>query len=350
MLLITLLLTGCASPAYYWQAARGQWQISHGGTEVASLLANPSTDPALRQQLLHSQQVLAFADQHLGLPVGDAYQRYLATGRDAVTWTVIATPEFSLEPKRWCHLLAGCVAYRGYFDEDAARSFAEKLKRRALDVAVFPVPAYSTLGYLDDPLLDTMLFDDDVRTAALLIHELAHRQLYLPGDAAFSEAYAGFVEQQGVSEWLAAAGPAGASDAKDRWHRYRVRMALGQEILAAAQADLHALYQQEISVQAMRQRKTQRLHDLVRQLESEAPPASAWVGTNPNNAHLALAGIYRPKGCPFKTLFNRAGGDWMKFHEQARQIAKLTDEERKQWLEAPCANLQDDRIAPHGNL
>ena len=334
--MVVAWLAGCASPAYYWQAARGQWQLSHAGQPVSALLADPQTDAELRAQLQTARDVVAFAGETLMLPADGAYQRYVRTGRDAVTWTVIATPEFSLAPETWCHLVAGCVAYRGYFDEDAARRFAAGQSRRGRDAAVFPVPAYSTLGWLDDPLLDTMLRGDPLTLAATVIHELAHRRLYVSGDAAFSERYARFVEEAGIEAWLAGLPPAEAERLRGQWRRRLAQREAATAALVDARRSLERIYAAPDPPDAMQARKRAVFDALVRELDAVAPPAEAWVSANPNNAHVAMAGLYEAAGCPFEMLFETAGGDWQRFHALVEERAALDDAARAKWLEAPC--------------
>ena len=77
------------------------------------------------------------------------------------------------------------------------------LRQQGLDTYIGGVEAYSTLGWFDDPILSSMLRWDDDQVAATIFHELAHQQLYLPGDTAFNESYATFVEREGLRRDLA---------------------------------------------------------------------------------------------------------------------------------------------------
>ena len=199
-LVFTLLIAtaACSGPGYYLQAGSGHWKLMRAREDISELVEDPATDPALVRKLETSRKILSFAGETLGLPVQDSYSEFVATGREAVAWNVVAAPEFSLAPKKWCFLVAGCIPYRGYFDEPRALKAAERLARKGLDVAVTPVSAYSTLGWFRDPVLDTMLAGSDTRLAATLIHELAHRRLYLNGETVFSVSFARFVERGGV--------------------------------------------------------------------------------------------------------------------------------------------------------
>ena len=119
-----------------------------------------------------------------------------------VTWTVTAAPEFSLEPKEWWYPVVGRLGYRGYFRKEEAVALARELMGEGWDVSVGGVTAYSTLGWLSDPLLNTYLFDPELALADVLFHELAHRRFFVAGDTEFNEAYATAVATEGVRRWI----------------------------------------------------------------------------------------------------------------------------------------------------
>ncbi|TIX38863.1 MAG: aminopeptidase, partial [Mesorhizobium sp.] len=123
-----------------------------------------------------------------------------------VTWAIFAAPEFSLTPRTWCFPVFGCVPYRGYFSKRSAIETAVELQRQGLDVYVTGITAYSTLGWSSDPLLSTMLSQDEAGLAGLVFHELAHQRVYVQDDSAFNEAFAAAVETTGVRKWLRANG------------------------------------------------------------------------------------------------------------------------------------------------
>ena len=125
---------------------------------------------------------------------------------------VVVAPEFSLQPRKWCFPVSGCVPYRGYFEKEAAEQFAQKMRSKEYDVSVSQAAAYSTLGWFDDPLLAGMLEQPAPYLAAVIFHELAHQRLYAADDSAFNEAFATAVERIGVERWLHDLGDAGAQE------------------------------------------------------------------------------------------------------------------------------------------
>jgi predicted aminopeptidase len=112
-----------------------------------------------------------------------------------VSWNVFATPELSLNPRQWCFPIAGCVNYRGYFQEAQAKGESARLKAAGDDVYVGGVPAYSTLGWFDDPVLSSFVSWPETEIARLIFHELAHQLLYVKNDSTFNESFATAVEE-----------------------------------------------------------------------------------------------------------------------------------------------------------
>ena len=195
-----IALGGC----YYAHIAAGQLEMNSRREPIAEVLANPATAESLRRRLEFAVRARDFAMTDLGLPDNGSYRTFADLGRRYATWNLFAAPELSVEPKRWCFPIAGCVSYRGYFDEAHAARAATKLRARGFDTWVGPSIAYSTLGHLRDPVLNTMLGYGDAELAAFIFHELAHQAAYAPGDSDFNEAFAMVVEAEGLRLWYRA--------------------------------------------------------------------------------------------------------------------------------------------------
>ena len=201
----TLALSGC----YVMQAATGQAEVIRRSEPIPDVLANPSTPAHTRERLQLVEAARAFAIRELALHDGKSYRKYADMGRPYVVHNVVATPEFSVEPRHWCFPIAGCIAYRGYFNEASARTYGRKLSLRGYDVSVDGVATYSTLGRLPDPVFGSMLGWRETRLVGTIFHELAHERLYFAGDSTVNEAFAGVVEDEGIRRWLLHQGRAG---------------------------------------------------------------------------------------------------------------------------------------------
>ena len=166
------------------------------------MLADPKATPELKKRLESVRAAREFAARELGLPNNKSYTSYVDLKREYVVWSVVATPEFSVAPREWCFPIVGCVEYRGYFKEAKAEEFAATLRTQGFDAMVGGVPAYSTLGKFNDPILSTMLGYGDDELASILFHELSHQVVYIPDDSSFNEAFAVTVEREGLARWL----------------------------------------------------------------------------------------------------------------------------------------------------
>src|ERR1700728_2152249 len=203
--LIGATLPGCAI-GYFTQAAQGQWQLMRARRPIASVLADPTASEQLKARLRVVQDARDFAVSDLGLPDNRSYRSYSDLKRPFVVWNVVAAPEFSVAPLRWCFPFTGCLSYRGYFRERDARKMAAALAARGNDVMVGGVTAYSTLGHFSDPVLNTMMRYGDLELVSTIFHELAHQLIYVREDTVFNESFAVSVEQEGLRRWLAARG------------------------------------------------------------------------------------------------------------------------------------------------
>jgi len=335
LLVLALLLAGCTNLAYYRQSVAGHLALMAAREPIAEVAGDPDTAPRVRERLLRAERIREFASRELALPDNDSYRSYVALDRPYVLWNVVAAPEFSLEPKTWCFPIAGCVAYRGYYDERAARSFAEKLAGEGLDTAVLGVRAYSTLGWFDDPVLSTMIEQPEHYLAGIIFHELAHQRLYVRDDTAFNEAFATAVEREGVRRWLRAHGAPGALAA---YERALEREALFLSLLGVARERLAALYasaRPAAEKRATKKRIFAELRDAHAQARPQLGPGyDAFFAGRLNNAHLALVATYHAYVPAFERLLAAEGGRLPAFYEAVAALARLPADERRARLEA----------------
>lgn len=339
-LLLALGLSGCSSVSYYTQLLSGQLELLQRREPVAELLADPARDPELRRRLSLSQVAREFASARLGLPDNRSYRLYADLARPFVLWNVFATPEFSLAPQTHCFPIVGCVAYRGFYEQNRARGAAALLKQQGLDTYVAGVEAYSTLGWFDDPLLNTMLRWDDQRMVAVIFHELAHQKFYLPDDTAFNESYASFVEAEGLRQWRAARGLSVPADNRDQQREQLTALVL------ASRARLETLYasgQSETELRRAKAAEFERLRAEYHQLRAREWAGvgryDGWIDSPLNNAKLLPFGLYDRWVPAFAKVFRQVNGDWPRFYAQVKRLGELPSAMREQALKS----LQGER-------
>ncbi|MFZ3283256.1 aminopeptidase [Pseudomonas sp.] len=337
-----LLLNGCASVSYYGQLASGQLQLLRAREPVEKVIADPNRDATLRAHLSQSQKARAFASEHLHLPDNQSYRLYADIHRPYVVWNVFATQEFSLTPQNHCFPIAGCVAYRGYYSQSAARGEAAIQRLQGMDVSIGGVEAYSTLGWFNDPILNSMMGWGDERLATLIFHELAHQRVYVKDDTEFNESFATFVEQEGTRQWRAFRGLPADTDSRLKQRDQFI------ELVLETRSRLEKLYAQPLPAEQMRERKAAEFERFRRdyRLMKDSQWAGdkrydAWVNAPLNNARLLPFGLYDQWVPAFAALFKQVGGDWLRFYAEVERLGGLPVTERKAALKA----LADDEIS-----
>jgi predicted aminopeptidase len=334
MPVVLLLLGGCSSVSYYGQLASGQLRLLSAREPVATVIADPHRDPKLRERLTQAQKARTFASERLHLPDNLSYRLYTDIGRPYVVWNVFATGEFSLDAVTHCFPIAGCVAYRGYYDQGSARGEAALMKLDGKDVYVSGVEAYSTLGWFNDPILSSMMNWGSERLMTLIFHELAHQRFYVKDDSEFNESYANFVEQEGTRQWRAARGlPPETSSESQRRDQFTL-------LVLNTRDRLKSLYAQPLSTETMRARKAaefERLRAEYRTLRDTQWAGDkrydAWINAPMNNARLLPFGLYDQWVPAFAALFRQVGGDWVAFYQAVETLGGLPKAERKAALE-----------------
>jgi predicted aminopeptidase len=326
---VAAAIAGCAAP-FYWQAIGGQLDLLRKRTPIAKLIDDPATDAELKAKLGRITDIRRFAVEELQLPNNDSYTSYVALDRSYVVWNVVAAPEFSVEPERWCFPFAGCVAYRGFFDRTVAERFERELAARGLDTYGGGSSAYSTLGYFADPVLSTMIAGGEQYIASLLFHELAHQKLYVKDDSEFSEAFATVIEEFGTERWLLAKGT--AEDLARYRARCERRAAFGA-LVAAQQERLRGVYSTGAPAEQMRADKERAFAAL--QADYAALKLSwggsaeydAWFARPLNNAALAAVATYTRWVPALRARLGQLGLE--AFYAEAAELAKLSPAERE---------------------
>ena len=341
--------SGCASVAYLGQSASGHLQLLAAARPVKDVIADPQVPESLRVRLQLTQRMRDFAVTQLKLPDNGSYRSYADLKRSAAVWNVVAAPELSLKLETWCFPIVGCVGYRGYYDLASAESAAAPLRAQGLEVDVYPVPAYSTLGWMNwiggDPLLNTFVQWPEGELSRLIFHELAHQVAYAPGDTTFNESFATAVERIGSERWL----QANASEevrrqqAATEMHRHDFHV-----LVRAWRARLDALYRSDLPDTDKRARKAQLYAGM--RADYDTLKREKWGGykgydkwfAEANNAALGAQAAYDDQVGTFERLFFAQGADFDRFYAEVRRLAALPKAQR----EAALAPFRDVPAAP----
>lgn len=147
-----------------------------------------------------------YAKDSLKLRTKDSFTTYSRLDHDTLVLVLSAAYRDTLKPYTWWFPIVGRVPYKGYFDFGAAKRDAKSLADDGFDVYVRPSDAFSTLGFFNDPLLNTTLRGDSLGLANTVIHELTHNTFYASGQAPFNESFAMFVGARGAAAFFRSRG------------------------------------------------------------------------------------------------------------------------------------------------
>ncbi len=339
-LAVLLAMAGCSHVRYYAQATHGQLSLLAAAQPVEVWLAQPDLEPRLRQRLEAAGRIRRFAVTELALPQNGSYQSYVDIARPFVLWNVVATDEFSFVPRSWCFPVAGCVSYRGYYSESAAKAYADQLRASGADVQVSGVPAYSTLGWFNDPLISSFIYYPESELARLMFHELAHQVLYLPGDTRFNEAFASAVEEAGLQRWLAQNG----LDAMRSAHQAAaMRKKQFLALLLNTRTELEALYADPQQDVPQKRRAKGQIFEQMRASYQQLKQGwggyagyDRWFAAPLSNAHWVAVANYEQYVPAFRALLAGYGApgpaSLPQFYAAARELSRLPQPEREQAL------------------
>ena len=344
--LVVALTAGCASPGYYVQAISGQAEIWVASRPLDEAGKDPAVSAEVRQRLALAARMREFASRELALPDNGSYRKYADLGRPYVVWNVYAAEPLSVKARQWCFPVAGCVGYRGYFSEAAAHAFAKETQGEGYDVYVGGVPAYSTLGWLDDPILNTFLHYPDIELARLLFHELAHQVVYVSGDTTFNESFAVTVEEVGVMRWIARYGTAGQRQAyagvAERRGDFRALIKETRDRLARLYAGPGSTAEklaEKVAILARLQTDYRTLRD---GRWGGFRGYDRWFAGDINNATLASVGFYHDRVPAFRALLAENGNDLERFYADVRALSLLPPDQRAARLAALSGNGQEE--------
>lgn len=304
-LVAVLVASSCMQTRYVIQAGMGQAELWSLARDIDDVIADPDTDERTRVLLRESKVIMDYAKQN-GYSSKGNYTQFVEVDRGQVVWFLAAAKPLKLEAEIWNFPLVGSFPYLGWFDAKEALQIRRRLKKRGLDVYMRPVTAYSTGGWLDDPILSTMLSPEDNAfryLANILLHELTHANLFVEDQATFNESVASFVGDTMAGEYL-----------RWRFGRDSEEVVIYFDDLAqdaergvrfvAAYKELEALYASDKSDVAKRKGKERITLALKHDL------GLPW---QPNNASLVGFKVYNTGRVAFEDLYAACGTRWAPF-------------------------------------
>jgi predicted aminopeptidase len=276
-------------------------------------------DPERRRMLEEVPAVLRFAEQVVGLRPGKSYTGYFELERKGLTFVVTACEQLRFEPYTWWFPVAGRVEYRSYWDEEDARSEAAELEAAGYDTWISASRAYSTLGFFRDPVITTMMRDGLPSLVEVLIHELSHQKLYVPGHTEWNEALASFVGERGAERYFDVPRYASTPYPAEVYARGERRDQF--DVLIAKAGDLlEQLYASDAPREHKLRERTRVFDELSATLRVFFPrdDPDTW---RMNNARIVHYRRYSASNALLAELWRKSGGDFRRFWRLAEEYS-----------------------------
>jgi len=124
------------------------------------------------------------------------YTRYIDLNREALGWNLVVAFPLKMELVEFTFPPIGKFTYLGFFNADLLKKEIKHYRSQGYEVGVYTIAAYSSLGYLEDPVFSTYLDFDAAFLENLILHEMAHERLYFASNSNFSEAMASFIAKK----------------------------------------------------------------------------------------------------------------------------------------------------------
>ncbi|MCP4502751.1 MAG: aminopeptidase [Deltaproteobacteria bacterium] len=323
-----MFLSSCTDLHWFAKQGAGQAELLLAAQSVKGVLDNDDVDKNVKRRLQLVLKARNFARDELGLSVNHQYETVTFIDGPAVVYVVTAAPRTSLSPHMWVYPVLGALPYRGYFSlEEAEAHAASLLKGGKLDVDVRPVPTYSLLGVLPDPIVSPMLFVSDERyLVETVIHELAHASVFADGEAAFNEGLATFIGREGSRHFVRMY-YGEKSAIFSRMEQLRKDREVYARAVAALSFDLRLLFaRKDLSDDELLKRKDRIFLQHQRHYRAEIASALATTYLRrarlpDNNAEIAAYGIYSLAQDLYVSAFKSCNEDWRCFLKTLKRAA-----------------------------
>jgi predicted aminopeptidase len=301
-----LVLSGC----YYAELAGLQLSLINDQRPIAEAAAAESR--TFRRALLGMvPEIRSFARSTVQLPVGSSYRGYYRTQAKGILFVVVGSQRLRLQPYTWWFPVVGTAAYKSFTDETSAQAEAQRLERAGFDAWVGRVTAYSSLGFFTDPVTTVMMQNGVVGFVEVLLHEMAHVRLYVPGHTDFNEQLASFVGQVAAEQFLRSRHGHSPAVMSELQRHIRVRKQL-DVLVRDRLAALEMLYAGSEATSAKLRLRAEifaRLHADLMDLYPEREPPELIV----NNARMLQYRRYIAGTELMQPFWRAAGGSWPRF-------------------------------------
>jgi predicted aminopeptidase len=319
-------LTGCGNLFYLSKLGWHQSYITFHSVPVQEVLEYEGVENEAKEKIHFIQEVKRYGEEKLGLKRTKSYSKYFEI-KGPVLHIITASEKDCLQPYHWNFPIVGRVTYKSYFTQKGVLEEKGLLDEKGLDIFIQRVGAYSTLGWLRDPIFSTMLQWDEVTLANLILHEMTHATLYFKDQTDFNEQIATFIGNQGATDFLIEKYGKGSKQVVEAIHIQEDDLLFSQWIDQACQR-LSNFYSKEI----LRDEKIRGREEIFCSLREDFKKISfktdcykEFGKLDINNAVLLAYRRYFHQLDEFKSLYDQLGRDIRKVVEYFKIIKASAD-------------------------
>ncbi|MBS3918230.1 MAG: aminopeptidase [Deltaproteobacteria bacterium] len=327
--LLCFLLTGCGNFFYFSKLGWHQSFITFQSVPVQEVIGDETLEDEGKRKIHIIQEVKRYGEERLGLRRTGSYTKYFEVKRP-VLHIITATEKDRLHLHHWNFPIIGRATYKSFFTLKGVLKEKESLEKKGYDTYLQQAAAYSTLGWLKDPIFSTMLKWDEPTLANIILHEMAHATVYFKGETDFNEQVATFIGNQGAVHFLTEKYGPGSKE---------VALAIdyqGDDLLFSKWIDqaykrLSGLYEQPVS----REEKVRGREEIFQSIQEsfveirdqfKTDCYKDFGGKRLNNAVLMAYRRYFHRLDRFEALYERFGKDLKRVVEFFKEIKSSGDE------------------------
>jgi predicted aminopeptidase len=321
--------------SYGWMQASGQIGILTNVEDVEDVLKDGAIPDSAKATIRLIAEIKQFGVDSLGLQPSENYTTFYNQHGKPLIWLITASDRYKINAYKWHFPIIGSFPYKGFFDSTRAVSEEKAMISQGFDTDIGEVSAWSTLGYLKDPILSSMLKRKAGSLANLILHELTHGTLFVKSDLELNENLASFVGDQGAIRFLKY--KYGLNSAELRTYEYSKKFNdayAGHMLRGIGRLDsLYKTFGADLSVDA---RKDSLKNSLIMHILTDADTllrgsktltnknsraASRWQeGKLPNNAYFISYQTYKSKQNIFREEFeNKFQGNFKNYLAYLKQ-------------------------------
>ena len=312
VLVPAVINTGCSTASYLVQAGIGQLALYNHERPLQEVIADPHTPEKVRERLKWVPEIKKMVETELGVKPTSNYTTYVALDRKYVTWALTSAEPFEMKTVTWSFPFFGAFPYLGFFKEKTAQDWAHDYQVKGYDTYVRGASAYSTLGWLRDPMMSSMLYRDKGAMIDLIFHESTHGQIYIKGQVDFNEQIANYIGDTAEKQWIERTYGVQSKERK-AWDEDRSDRRRFGELLHKFADELKVYYEKSSTqpIDVRRAGKQTRFDTFGHTLETEHWAGRGWGRVGKlitNNAGLLAFLTYEDEQALFDLLDEKCGG------------------------------------------